>query len=299
MDERKKKTIKLQSCVEVEEVDGYSKDVFCYILRETQFEKYASELFDELLNVKLSDDLFVKEEDDLQLKGKLLSLEKEVAEVLLMCKTNQFKGIYSENGEVELSFKGREIKEVIEKEYVKLWSAFFPMTIEEGREALKRKYEKEREVFIAKHGEELGFSKEDINAGVDWDSVEMDDDEVQKYIDEGVIEAEITPQKISDKLSEINETIARKDVKRGAPRKNLRLHCAIAFFMKTGKYTPNAETYRLIYRCLDYLGMIDDRLKSEWAKKNSPNPEVSYIKSLCKEASKYRVFYVRSNFMPF
>ena len=34
---------------------------------------------------------------------------------------------------------------------------------------------------------------------------------LQKYIDEGVIEAEITPQKISDKLSEINETIARKE----------------------------------------------------------------------------------------
>lgn len=88
----------------------------------------------------------------------------------------------------------------------------------------------------------------------------------------------------------LNEAIKHNTkIRKGAPKKNLKLHCAVNVFQDTKQYKPCNKTYRTIYKCLDLLRMIDESQKKVWKTSTTPNPEVSWMKQLCKEASKYQV----------
>ena len=43
-----------------------------------------------------------------------------------------------------------------------------------------------------------------------------------------------------------------------------------------------------MYECFDYMGLIDEKLKKGWDKNKSNQSEIQFIKSVYKEAKKYK-----------
>jgi hypothetical protein len=43
-----------------------------------------------------------------------------------------------------------------------------------------------------------------------------------------------------------------------------------------------------MYECFDYMGLIDTKLKEGWIKKDTYQPEIQHMKSVYREAVKYR-----------
>lgn len=271
--------------------DKHSKEVFDYILKGTPFESYASDIFDKLLSIKYGN-VSLLEEERMERNREYFQKQKDIAEALLLCK---------ENKELEISAGSRQsrlpanIKEIIEKtledDYWEAQLNYESMTFEQGKEILEQNLCEDVHKFIdeywSQYADELELDVEERAGGYDYDDIT--DDMIEMYINGRYMSVEITEEQIKGQISSINEAIRHNTPKRkGAPKKNLKLHCAINVFQDTKQYIPSNKTYRTIYRCLDFLEMIDENQKKVWETTTTPNPEVSYMKQLCKEASKYR-----------
>lgn len=266
----------------------YSEEVFSYILKGTSFEKYSKKMFEELLSIKSGNISLIEEERMQRNKEYFLKL-KNIAESLLICKTNKKWGIYSGNRKSNLpSPLNEEIEKRLEEIYIKESLNEEPMTFEEGKSILETELMLGNHNFIDEYWEmyadENGLNDEEKAGGYTYD---LEDEMVYLYIENKYLTHEVTKEQIKKKLSFINQAIKHNTTK-GAPKKNLRLHCAINIFQQKKEYTPCNSTYRTIYQCLDFLELIDENQKHLWGKTISAHPEIPYIKSLCKEASKYQ-----------
>ena len=282
--------------------DKYSKEVFDYILKGTLFEKYASDIFDKLLSVKYGK-VGLVEEEYMRRARKYYQELKDIAEALLLCKENKELGLYAGKKQSRLPENVKEIiEEKLEEEYREAGLHEEPMTFEEGKEILEYKLGEDVHSFIDaywnQYADELGLDAEERAGGYDYDDIT--DDMVEMYIDGKYMCVEITKEQIEKKLTSINETIKyNTKIHRGARKKNLRLHCAVNVFHDTGQYKPCNKIYRTIYKCLDFFGMIDEGQKKMWKTTTTSNPEVSYVKALCKESLKYRARILPLKVFPF
>lgn len=271
--------------------DKHSKEVFDYILKGTPFERYASDIFDKLLSIKYGEAVLL-EEERIRYRRELYQKQKNIAESLLLCKENKELRICAGSRQSRLP---ENIKEIIEKEleedYRKAQLNYEPMTFEAGKLLLESGGDYRVRMFIDdywnQYADELGLTAEERAGGYDYDNIT--DDVVEMFIEGNKMSVEITKEQIEGKLLIINREIKNStQTRKGAPKKNLKLHCAINVFQDTKQYAPCNKTYRTIYKCLDFLGMIDEKQKKIWETSTSPYPEVSWMKQLCKEAAKYQ-----------
>lgn len=271
--------------------DKHSKEVFDYILKGTPFESYASDIFDKLLSIKYGNVSLLKEER-MERNREYFQRQKDIAEALLICKSYKKLELCAGCKKTELSEKIKKIvEEELEKDYKEAYLNYEPMDFEEGKWFLTINHDEDTQKFIddywKQYADELGLDAEERAGGYDYDDIP--DDMVEMYIEGREMSVEITKEQIEKKLASINEAIKHNTkIRKGAPKKNLKLHCAINVFQDTKQYVPSNKTYRTIYRYLDFLEMIDESQKKVWETTTTPNPEVSYMKQLCKEALKYR-----------
>lgn len=271
--------------------EKYSKEVFCYILRCTPFERYASDIFDKLLSIKYGY-VSLLEEERMKHMREHFQKQKDIAESLLLCKENKELGLCAGSRQSRLPANIKEIiEEKLEEDYQKAGLNYEPMTLEEGYDILKYFPNEDTRKFLDdywhQYADELGLTAEEKAGGYDDDDIT--DDMVEMYIADKEMSVEITEEQIKEKILSLKKEIKEyTPTRKGAPKKNLKLHCAINVFQDTKQYVPSNKTYRTIYRCLDFLEMIDESQKKVWKMTTTPNPEVSYMKQLCKEASKYR-----------
>lgn len=291
MDERK--------CIKVSEwyeeskrhESSYSKEVFYYILSDTPFGKYASDIFDNLLSIKFGN-VSLMEEERMKHNKEYFQKKKDIAESLFLCKKNKELGLCVDGRQSRLPANIKEIIEnALECNYRIARLDYEPMTFEEGKEILEQNLCEDVHKFIDdywhQYADELGLTAEERAGGYDYNDIT--DDMIEMYIEGKEMPVEITEEQIKGKISFLNEAIKHNTPQRkGAPKKNLKLHCAINVFQDTKQYAPCNRTYRTIYKCLDFLGMIDDGQKKVWETSIIPHPEISWMKQLCKEASKYQ-----------
>lgn len=271
-----------------ENKEKYPEEVFSYILKETPFKNYAKEIFEALLSIK-SGDISLMEEETMQRKKEHFLKLKDIAESLLICKTNKEWGIYSGNRKSHLpSPLNEEMEKRLEEMYIEESLNQEPMTFEEGKTILEFEILGGNHEFVDEYwemyAEESGLTDEEKAGGYTYD---IEDDMVEMYIENKYVSRDITKEQIMKKLSFIKQAIKRNTCK-GAPKKNLRLHCAINIFQQKKEYHSCNSTYRTIYQCLDFLELINEKQKLQWKKTISAHPEIPYIKSLCKEAAKYQ-----------
>lgn len=271
--------------------DKYSTEIFEYILNDTPFAMYASDIFNNLLSIKYGN-VSLLEEERMNHNKEYFQKQKDIAEALLFCKAYKKLELCAGGKNSELSERIKKIvEEELEKDYKEASLNYEPMSFEDGKEILEQNLCEDVHEFIDEYwhqyAEELGLSAEERAAGYDYDDIT--DDMVEMYIETKEMPVEITEEQIKGKILSLNEAIKHNTLQRkGAPKKNLKLHCAINVFQDTGRYIPCNKTYRTIYKCLDFLGMIDEGQKKVWETSTTPNPEVSWMKQVCKEASKYQ-----------
>lgn len=271
--------------------EKYPKEVFCYILKGTPFERYAFDIFDKLLSIKYGN-VSLSEEERMMHMREYFQKQKDIAESLLLCKENKELGLCAGSRQSRLPANIKEIIEkVLEDDYRESKLNFEPMTFEQGKEILEQNLCEDVHGFIDdywnQYAYELGFTAEEMAGGYSYDDIT--DDMVEMYIADKEMSVEITEEQIKGKILSLKKEIKEyTPTRKGAPKKNIKLHCAINVFQDTKQYKPSNKTYRIIYECLDFLEMIDKKLKKMWATTTSPNPEVSYMKALCREASKYQ-----------
>lgn len=269
----------------------HSKEVFKYILKGTPFEKYASDIFEKLLSIKYGKAV-LSEEERMRYRKELYQKQKNIAESLLLCKENEELRICAGSKQSRLPENVKEIMEKeLEKDYREAQLNYEPMTFEAGKFLLELGEDYRVRWFIndywEQYADELGLTAEEKAGGYNYDDIT--DDMVEMFIDGKEMSVEITKEQIKGKLSIINREIMNStQIRKGAPKKNLKLHSAISVFRDTKQYIPCNKTYRTIYKCLDFLEMIDEGQKELWKTSSTPNPEVSWMKQLCKEAAKYQ-----------
>ena len=272
----------------------YSKEVFNYILKDTPFENHASDIFDKLLSIKFGT-ASLEEEERMKCNREYFQKQLDIAESLLLCKKNKDLGLCAGSRQSILPANIKEmIERKLEEEYRKAKLDYEPMTFEVGKTLLELKlFFKDEDVFGFIHdyweqyADELGLTAEERAGGYDYDDIT--DEMIEMYIEGQEMTVEITEEQIKGKIASLDEAIKHNTPqRRGAPRKNLKLHCAISVFRDTGQYKPCNKIFRIIYKCLDFLEMIDEGQKKMWKTSITPNLEVSWIRQLCKEASKYQ-----------
>lgn len=258
------------------------------ILIKTPYESKSEEILDKLLQIK-NWDAKILEEDRRKRKLERATELKSIAESLLACKSGGITELKSKTHTFKITQTTSEIIECkLEEEYKKAHLHYEPMTFEEGKEILEGNLCEDVSSFIDNYwhewANEAGLSNEEIASGHNF---EINDELIEYYIEGQEIAQEITPKQIGGKIKELNKEI-KANTKKGAPKRNIKLHCAILIFQESGLCEGKAQDFRIIYECLDYLGLIDSKLKEGWRKRGTYQPEISFIKSVYKEATKYR-----------
>lgn len=262
-------------------------DNFERILLKTPFEDESKSIFDKLLKIK-NGNAKILEEERRKRKLKKATELKSLAESLLVCKTG---GIIELKG-LAYSFKithniSTYIENKLEEEYKNAYLNYEPMTFEEGKEILEGNLCEDVAAFIDNYWHEwanaAGLTQEEMAMGHDY---EIDDELIETYIEGQELSKAITPEQIRGRIKTLENEI-KSYTKKGAPIKNLKLHCAILVFQESGRCEGKANDFRIIYECIDYMGLIDKNKKEEWIKKGTYQPEIQYLKSVYKEALKY------------
>ena len=257
------------------------------ILLKTSFEARAKHIFRKLIEIREGDTKILEEERRKKRLEKATKL-KSIAESLLVCKTG---GITELKG-MAYSFKITNnisviIEHKLEEEYKKAYLNYEPMTFEEGKAILEGNLCEDVALFIDNYwhewANEAGLTQEEIAMG---HNNEIDDNLIEYFIEGQELEKAITPEQIRSKIR-ILESEIKSNKKKGAPKKNLKLYCAILVFQESGLRKGKAEDFRVMYECFDYMGFIDAKLKEGWAKKVTYQPEIQHMKSAYKEALKY------------
>lgn len=257
------------------------------ILLKTPYEKSTEHIFRKLTWIKNGTAKDMKEEDRTNYV-KAATNKKSIAEALLVCKTG---------GIVELKGKGLStqiakststyIENKLEELYKEEWLNHEPMTLEEGREIIENNiHHKDIAFFIdnywCEYAKELGVSHEE-HCGHNY---EISNDLIECYIIGKTLPRAITAKQIRRTISEL-EGVIKSNMRKGKPKKNQKLHGAILVFIKSGFFRGKNEDFRIMYECFDYMGLIEEGVKEGWKGKTNRDPEVQYIKSAYKEASKY------------
>lgn len=260
---------------------------FIRILLKTPYEKEAERIFKKLTVIKNGDAKILEEERRKRKLERAIEL-KSIAESLLICKNG---GITELKGKAyttkPTSNTSKLIESKLEEEYKTANLHYEHMTFDEGKNILENRLCEDVEDFIRNYwiewANEVGLSKEEIASG----GYNIDNDLIEYYIEGQELAKEITIKQIESKIKELDEEI-KANKKKGAPKKNLKLHCAILVFQESGLCKGKAQDLKTIYECLDYMGFIDTQLKEGWEKKGTYQAEISFIKSVYREAEKYR-----------
>lgn len=266
--------------------DEEMENGFCRILLKTPFEECTKNIYDDLLLIKFGD-VKIEKEEKRKYSLELYRSLKEIAESLLTCKTArsiEIRGILKAKLPSDIKIK---LESELEKQYKEHDLNFEDMTFEEGENILKNHlcddvYEAIGD-YWREYADEMDLGEEERAGGYSYDNI--DDDIVYYYIEGKRVEKKITPAQIKRQLKWINEAI-KANTRHGAPPKNIKLNCAARVFMELDKYRPSSKIYRIMFACLDYMGFIDDEQKKRWGKDKRYQPEIAFIKSVCKESKK-------------
>lgn len=187
--------------------DKYSTEIFEYILKDTPFAKYASDIFNKLLSIKYGN-VRLLEEERMNHNREYFQRQKDIAEALLFCKAYKKLELCAGGKKSELSERIKKIvEEELEKDYKEAYLNYEPMTIEEGKEILEQNLCENVHEFIDEYwhqyADELGLDAEERTGGYDYDDIT--DDMVEMYIEGKEMSVEITKEQIEKKLASINE----------------------------------------------------------------------------------------------
>ena len=173
----------------------------------------------------------------------------------------------------------------MENKYKEYGLHYDAMTFEEGKEILENRLCDDVESFIYDYWHDYAESSGILEDELGDYMNNIDDELIESYIDGRSLSREITEVQIIGAINYINDTIKRSN-RKGAPVKNAKLHKVVLSFKEIGLSRPRNKDYELMYECCDCFGLIDENLKKGWESAGSNQANISYMKSIWKEALK-------------
>ena len=173
----------------------------------------------------------------------------------------------------------------LENKYKEYGLHYEAMTFEEGKEILENRLCDDVESYIYDYWHDYaewgGISEDEMGDYMN----NIDDELIESYIDGRSLSREITEEQIIGAINSMNDAIKRFN-RQGAPIKNAKLHKVVLLFKEVGLSRPRNKDYELMYECCDCFGLIDENLKKGWESAGSYQANISYMKSIWKEALK-------------
>ncbi len=254
------------------------------ILLKTQFEDKTEFLLKAMIRVK--DEREVKRHNGLNKTQKeFFNQRKCVAESLLMYKKNGITALKGDKIIKITSTISTLIGTELENKYKEYGLHYEAMTFEEGKEILENRLCDDVESFIYDYwhdyAEWSGISESEMGDYMN----NINDELIESYIDDRNLQREITEEQIIRAINYINDAIKRSN-RQGAPIKNSKLHKVALLFKEVGLSRPKNKDYEIMYECCDCFGLIDESLKKRWESTGSYQANISYMKSVWKEALK-------------
>lgn len=254
------------------------------ILLKTQFEDKTEILLKSMIRVKDGRD--VKRHNGLNKTQKeFFTQRKCVAESLLMYKKSGITALKGDKTIKITSTISTLIGTELENKYKEYGLHYEAMTFEEGKEILENRLYDDVESFIYDYWHDYaewgGISEDEMGDYMN----NIDDELIESYIDGRSLSREITEVQIIGAINYINDAIKRSN-RKGAPIKNAKLHKVVLSFKEIGLSRPRNKDYEIMYECCDCLGLIDENLKKGWESIGSYQGNISYMKSIWKEALK-------------
>ena len=273
-----------KSCIDKNKLDR--------ILLKTPFEDEAEAIFSAVLKIHTGD---VKTEEKVR-RGiyDYHKKNKELAEALLLTMNDSDIKLVGKRYDAVLPQSAiKEIQGILMKEYKGHLLNYTPATLEDGYDLLdagdKFLCDSIDEYFEIKYG----TSRYDNS--FHWESRQIDDSIMNEVIDGWEISREIDKQQITAKIIELDEFLSNnKAVKVGRPIENIKIYAGVLVFMQAKGYEGNSSIYKVIFDYLDTFHLVPEEVKEGWRNKVEMKgkyfyPEVSYIKSYCRKAIKYKL----------
>lgn len=254
------------------------------ILFKTQFEDKTEILLKGMIRVK--DECEVKKHNGLNKTQKeFFNQRKCVAESLLMYKKSGITALKGDKTIKITSLISTLIGTELENKYKEYGLHYEAMTFEEGKEILENRLCDDVESYIYDYWHDYaewgGISEDEMGDYMN----NIDDELIESYIDGRSLSREITEEQIIGAINSMNDAIKRFN-RQGAPIKNAKLHKVVLLFKEVGLSRPRNKDYELMYECCDCFGLIDENLKKGWESAGSYQANISYMKSIWKEALK-------------
>lgn len=275
----------------LEEVNK-KQDEFKWLLHNSPLEKYTQPLWEAFQAVACGD-IKVKQwlEEIEAKKRERLDYVLSVAKPLLAILNKEPVKAGKEHITNEQALEA--LKQALVAEYKRMKLDYRNMTIEEAQAFLQNwKNDKNAEKWIVEY-------KEDMMLNVDFDESFLFDEGIDEWLEDNPstyedfasgceVRTEITPQQVSDviKRSSING-------KQGRRLKNNELLWLIVVIRSYYEGHRNKD-YRLIFKCMDLFGLIDENVKKAWNKKDEKElnaAKTQYLKSMYKKAIEYEVIH--------
>lgn len=299
-----------------------NKQAFIRMLINTPLEEYADNLYNSLEDITTEKKSEVRKHmesyyDEWE-KERIAKLESsiEIAKVLLICESKKLKEVKICGSCKEENIKfSKEMSDAfsqwVKDKYFERRMNFRPMTMEE--EAAECGYTIEEWMELQNHiAEGCYFSTTELikhlEVSPNDEEVNMPEEEIAKHeeamsylsnlSEEDIarseedafrawhIEEHYSVEQIQNTIIRLEKSLneTKRERKKGAPKKNLKLYSAILIFKEINFGKNNAE-YKLIFDCLDFFKLIDEGLKERWKKIDNPYCEKQYIKSLFRAVS--------------
>ena len=252
------------------------------ILFNTRYESKTQFLFDKL--IKLTNNYF-KYNGLNRTQEQFFINRKCVVESLLMCKTG---GIIALKGDKTIKLTtsiSTVIESALEDKYKEYGFHYEPMTFDEGKEILEKKLCSDVYDFVRDYWKQYADMNEISEEEMGNCFEEIDDELIESYIEGNECPREINEEQIERALNRLDAAMKRYN-KKGAPKKNYKLHAAVLEFKNIGLSKPTNKDYEIMYECCDCFGLIDENLKKGWEIVGSYQPNIAYMKSVWKEALK-------------
>ena len=290
--------------MKVEEINTKQEE-FERLLLKTPLENYTQQLWDVFRDVASNNISIVDtmKENNRKAKAwgtKAISLAEQLLHII------KGKPIKIGKNEVTSTKAIEALKECPIEEYHNLYLNNRSISLEEA-EAKISNWENDVEIrcFLitrfALYYKDVARSNDDIYRlieGVHYKRV------CEDYAFYNGIREEITPEQVEGKIRELNKAV-KSLTKQGRKPRNLNLIYLILEIRKYHTRKTNKD-YRLIFDCMNLLGLIDDEIIQDWQKKYNTesqinNAKASYIKVVYQTALVYESprNRIKAIFLPF